>query len=115
MEAKPWTTHEDQWIRRHAGDGAEALAHLLERTPRDVILHGLDIGVDVAPRPEMGERCPSCGKRMTRFGIGYQKGGMCEACWYRHLIDVKAAAAAERKAQKEWNRDKVSSWRETHG
>lgn len=113
--SKPWTANENQWIKHHAGDGAAVLAHLLGREPRDVILHGLEIGVDVAPRPEMGEYCPWCGRRMTRFGTGYRFGGICEACWYRHLQDVQNAARAERQAKKEWNTNKVDNWRARDG
>ena len=112
---KLWTEYEERWLRNHAGDGAAIIANLLGREPREVILHGLEIGVDVAPRPELGERCPWCGHRMTPHGTGYRLGGICDACWNRHLVDSKAAFKREKAAYNAWNADKVRAWRERHG
>ena len=96
---RDWTQAEDRWLATHAGDGAEALASLLDVTTAELIGHALDVGIDIPPRPLMGQRCVWCGHRVTPYGKGWQS-GLCEACYQDHLADLRAEATLERRARR---------------
>lgn len=102
MDGEKWTDNEDRWLRYHAGDGALALGIVLERSPREIVLHGIDVGIDVPLRPLLGDICPWCGGRVTPGGRG-TGAGICDACWESYLSDIKAESQREkRELQRYW-------------
>lgn len=106
-----WTKSIDVWLRHHADDGAEVLAELLDVPTSDLIDHALDMGIDIPPRPLMGDVCPWCGERMTPHSEGYAS-GVCSTCYRKHLIEARRRTKEEREAHQEDRLERLSAHRQ---
>lgn len=98
---REWTTQELRVLKAYAGLGREAVAELLERSPKAVewaaIMNGISLKVSdtdievttttiierVRETPTLSV-CPMCGKRFARM----KQTGMCRCCHLDLLLDL---------------------------
>ena len=84
-----WRPHEEDYLREHAGDGAQAIAESLGRTVNSVQVHASRMGISLYRR----WHCPKCGHYtytpLTKWS------GWCRKC----SIDESADKAAVKNKQ----------------
>lgn len=81
-----WKRHEEDYLREHAGDGAQAIAEALGRTIPSVKTHASRMGVSLYRR----WHCPNCGHYTYRPLSKWS--GWCRKC----SIEASADTAAEK-------------------
>ena len=99
-----WKDHEEDYLREHAGDGAQAIANALGRTVPSVKTHASRMGVSLYKR----WHCPRCGrytyKPLTKWS------GWCRKCSIEESADT--AALKNRQIRREVAEEKEAIRRE---
>lgn len=105
IKRRRWTRAEDEHLRRHREEGADAIGAALSRTPAAVANRASRLGVSLASRPwSDGDECPRCGVgRLVRGGPGWAQ-GVCPACRSRMLAAAAQARADELAARRAYDR-----------
>ena len=84
-----WKAHEEEYLRKHAGDGAKEIADALGRTIRSVQVHASVMGISLYKR----WHCPNCGR--WTFKPLSERTGWCRACTIQATGDTAAMKNAE--------------------
>lgn len=101
-----WTAAETVHLRLHAGEGADAIAADLGRTPGAVRSKAQELGVSLARVRWAGDGdiCPRCGRHRVEKGAAGYREGICAPCHYEILADKAEMRSAEESAVKSYNR-----------
>ncbi len=88
-----WSQAEEDYLRKNAGNGAQAVAEVLGRSVRAVQCKASEMGVSLVVR----YHCPRCGK--TTYRPLSTRTGWCRKCSIDESAD--AAALKNRRIRKE--------------
>lgn len=88
-----WRRYEDEYLEKHAGDGAKAIADSLGRTVPSVKSHASRMGISLYRR----WHCPKCGRFTYRPLTEWS--GWCRRCSIEASADT--AAVKNREIRKE--------------
>lgn len=101
-----WTRDELRHLEAHAGDGAEAIADDLGRSPSSVRSKAQELGISLARVrwSSDGDLCPRCGRHRVEAGSPGYREGICSPCHYEILADKAERKAAEEASVRSYNR-----------
>lgn len=95
-----WRRYEEEYLKKHAGDGAKEIAEHLGRSVQSVKSHASRIGISLYKR----WYCPNCGKYTYKPLTEWS--GWCRRCSIEASADT--AAMKNREIRKEVEREKAA-------
>lgn len=95
-----WTDREEEYLAKHAADGADSIAEALGRSATSVQSHASRMGVSLCRR----YHCPKCGRWSYRPLTKWS--GWCRKCSIEHSADT--AALKNRQIRKEIAEEKAA-------